>query len=449
MGDHPTYEQLKAFLAGDLPRSEGGALVVHLSRRCPECRRRLAHLAARTLGLLPSPASPSADLYDAALERAFAVARRQAQRVAGERQDLARDLAAVLAAVDDHGVLESSAGRPGGWALAEELLALSRELRYRDPAAMVRCAELARLVVSTVDPAQYGAGPVADLEARVYAELANAYRVADDLGEAERAMALAETRRREGTGDLLLAARILDLTASLRNTQRRFAEALGLLRRAHALYLELGEPHLAGRALVSRGIYTGYGGEPEAALGFLLDGIALLDPGRDPQLAAAAEQGIVWFLADAERFAEARERLDRSDLRRAVAEEPLSLAKIDWLEGRIAQGLGDPAAAEAAFHTVRAGFLAAGQAYNAALVALDLAALWLRAGRTAEVRSLVGELVGTFRALGIGREALAALLLLEGACEHERLTLDLVREVCRFLGRFQHDPSLTFAPRPE
>jgi hypothetical protein len=448
MGDHPTYEQLKAFLAGDLPRSEGGTLVVHLSRRCPECRRRLAQLAARTLGLLPAPAPPSADLYDAALERAFAVARRQAQRVAGERQDLARDLAALLAA-DAHGVLEGAAGRPGGWALTEELLALSRELRYRDPAAMVRCAELARLVVSTLDPAQYGAGPVADLEARVYAELANAYRVADDLGEAERAMALAEARRREGTGDLLLAARILDLTASLRNTQRRFAEALGLLRRAHALYLELGEHHLAGRALVSRGIYTGYGGDPEAALGFLLDGIALLDPGRDPQLAAAAEQGIAWFLTDVERFAEARERLARSDLRHAVAEEPLSLAKIDWLEGRIALGLGDPAAAEAAFHTVRVGFLAAGQAYNAALVALDLAALWLRAGRTAEVRPLVGELVGTFRALGIGREALAALLLLERACEHERLTLDLVREVFRFLGRFQHDPSLSFTPRPE
>jgi tetratricopeptide (TPR) repeat protein len=451
MGDHPTYEQLEAFLAGDLPRNEGGVLLVHLSARCPECRRRLVRLTARTLGLLPAAVPPAAGFYDSAVERAFTVARRRARGVASDRRNLARDLTALLAAADPRQALQGFAARPGGWGggwvLAEELLALSRELRYRDPASMVRFADLARLVVSTLDPERYGAEPVADLEARTYAELANAYRVSDHLGEAERAMAKAEARRREGTGDLLLAARILDLTASLRSTQRRFSEALGLLGRAHALYRELGEHHLAGRTLVSRGMYTGYGGDPEAALGFLRDGMALLEPGRDPQLTAAAEQLTAWFLADAGRFAEAGERLGRGELRHAVAGDPLSLVKLGWLEGRIAQGLGDPATAEAAFVATRGAFLAAGQAYNAALVALDLAALWLAAGRTAELRPLVEELVGTFRALGIGREALAALLLLEQACERDWATLDLVREVFRFLHRFQHDPSLTFGLR--
>jgi hypothetical protein len=451
MGDHPTYEQLESFLAGDLPQKEGGVLLAHLGARCRECRRRLARLAARKVGLPPAGAPSSTGFYDAAVERAFALARRQAQAVAEERRNLARDLAALLAASDPLGVLQDlasrSAGPSGGWLLVEELLTLSREQRYRDPAGMLRFAELARLVVSTLDFEPCGAALAADLSARVHAELANAYRVVDDLPAAERAMAQAETGRLRGTGDLLLAARIFDLAASLRNSQRRFPEALRLLGRAHSLYLKLGEHHLAGRALVSRGTYTAYSGEPEAALGFLLEGMALLEPGRDPQLANAAEHGIAWLLVDLDRPAEARDRLARGDLRRAVAGEPLSLVKLGWLEGRIALGLGDTAAAEAAFVASRESFLAAGQVYNAALVALDLAALWLTAERTAELKPLVGELVATFRVLGIGREALVALLLLERACERDHATVELVRDVVRFLARFEHDPSLTFVPR--
>jgi tetratricopeptide (TPR) repeat protein len=452
MREHPSDDQLDRFLAGTLPAVAGSALLAHLRERCPECRRRLVRRAARALGLVPAAADPAADLegYDTALERAFGAVRRQARDLAGERREVGGDLATLLAAragsapASDRRTAPAPERRTRGWALTEELLTLSRELRYRDPAAMVRFAELARLVVSSIAPEQYGKEPLADLEARVYAELANAYRVVDDLPEAESAMALAEARRRQGTGDLLLAARLLDLTASLRSDQRRFAEAVGLLRRAHALYLELGDRHHAGRALVSRGIYIGYSGDPEAALRLLLEGATLLDPARDPRLTFTAEQGIAWFLVELGRYAEARERLTGKDLAAILGDEPLSRVHLGWTEGRIALGLGDRRAAEAAFGAARDAFLAVGKPYNAALVALDLAATWLEEGRTAELKPLVGEVVATFHSLGIGREAMAALLLLEQACERDRATRDLVQGVLRFLARFEHDPSLTF-----
>jgi hypothetical protein len=373
MSEHPNDEELDAFLAGGLPALARNAVLLHLSRKCPQCRRRLARLATRALGVQPAAASPPASDYDAALDRAFSMALKQERVLTVEREEVDRDLASLLATLEMPDG-PTSGRRRGGWALTEELLARSRDLRYRDPAAMVRFAELARLVVSQVGPEQYGAGSVADLEARVYAELANAYRVADDLEEAESTMVLAEARRQEGTGSLHLKAQLLCLTAALRQSQGRPAEGARLLRRAHALYLEIGERHLAGRALVSRGLYTGASGDSKTALEFLLAGAAQIDPARDPKLVSIVEQNIIWELVFSGRFVEARDRFARSDLRSVLAGEPLLVSRFEWLEGRIALGFGDRRRAETAFRAAHGVFLELGQLANAAFVTQDLAA---------------------------------------------------------------------------
>lgn len=71
MPEHPSDEELNAFLSGDLLPAERKAVLLHLSRNCPVCRRSLARLARRALGIdAPGPASD----YDDALDRAFALA---------------------------------------------------------------------------------------------------------------------------------------------------------------------------------------------------------------------------------------------------------------------------------------------------------------------------------------------------------------------------------------
>ena len=69
MREHPSDEELNAFLSGDLLPAERKAVLLHLSRNCPECRRSLARLARRALGIDAPPASD----YDDALDRAFAL----------------------------------------------------------------------------------------------------------------------------------------------------------------------------------------------------------------------------------------------------------------------------------------------------------------------------------------------------------------------------------------
>jgi len=100
--------------------------------------------------------------------------------------------------------------------------------------------------------------------------------------------------------------------------------------------------------------------------------------------------------------------------------------------------------AQAAFEQVLRRWKAEELAYECALVSLDLALIYLNAGRTAEVRDLAAEMLWIFRAQGVHREALAALKLFCDAARREAATVDLARRVSRYLERAQHDPELPF-----
>jgi hypothetical protein len=124
--------------------------------------------------------------------------------------------------------------------------------------------------------------------------------------------------------------------------------------------------------------------------------------------------------------------------------DELDLIRVLWLEARVAAGLGRRAAAIAALRQVRRDFEVRGLAYDMALASLDLAALLLEDGQTGEVKALVEKMVATFRARGIAREALAALLLFRQAAEDETMTLTLVHRLARYLEQARHDSSLRF-----
>jgi hypothetical protein len=85
-------------------------------------------------------------------------------------------------------------------------------------------------------------------------------------------------------------------------------------------------------------------------------------------------------------------------------------------------------------------------AYDAALVTLDLAALYFQLGRHADLRRVAEEMLPTFSSLALHREALAALAFLRTALEAERADRDLVATVATYLKRSLYDPAAAFAP---
>jgi hypothetical protein len=137
----------------------------------------------------------------------------------------------------------------------------------------------------------------------------------------------------------------------------------------------------------------------------------------------------------AERYAEAQEILPEvRDLFRETA-QPLDLVRLRWAEGLIDLGFGRLGPAEAAFREVQKEFLERHMGYDAALVSLDLARLYAQEGCVADLKRLAAELMPIFESQDVHREAIVALLMFQRACEEERLTVELVREVSTYLRR--------------
>ena len=310
----------------------------------------------------------------------------------------------------------------------EMLLVESRAHRYDDPQEMVYLAELARAAADRLDPELLGETAVADLQARVWAELGNAYRLADALDLAESAMGQAVRCFENGSRNHGLLNLISTRLSGLLCHQRRFPEAFELLDRLHAHYLSQGEHHLAGHTLIKRGLYMAYSGEPAQAILITCEGLSRIDLERDPALTQSAVHNLLLCVVQIGRFALARRLMKAVKPLYEGEQNRLNLLRLRWVDGQVAAGLGESLEAESAFQEVRSGFLAVGLAFPASMVSLDLALLWAEQGRTVEIRDLALELIASFRALGVGREATIALVLLRRACEEEEVALLKIRE---------------------
>lgn len=316
----------------------------------------------------------------------------------------------------------------------ELLLDESRNRRYTDSRKMVELAELARAAAERLEAERWAE----DVRARVWAELGNAYRVADRLDLAARAIARALRHYESGTLDRSVLVLITDRTASLLAHQRRFSEALDLLERLARFHRTVGDDHQAGRALITSGLYTWNGGDPVRGVLLTSAGLDLIDLGRERGLVLAAVHNLLCCAVDLGRFALARRLLPLVRPLYEMDSARANLLRLRWLEGRVAEGLGEPEEAEMALREARDGFLDSGLLFPASLVSLDLAQLWSGQGRYREIGEVAGELVASFQALRVGREAIVSLLLLRRACEGEAVSQD-VREAIERTAGFLRD----------
>jgi tetratricopeptide (TPR) repeat protein len=304
----------------------------------------------------------------------------------------------------------------------------SHAIRYHAPEEMLHLADLARVAADACLAVDAGGElRLADLRSWAWGHYGNALRIGGRLREAEEALTRAAALREEGTGDPPLHARLLELAASLNTFQRRFEAAVSLAEAASQVYRELGETHMLASALVQKAIAALYSGETESAVDTLNRAIPLIDHESDPHLLHAACHNLVqcylWLDMPEQAlsiYSETRE------LYKEFSDRLIQL-KVGWQEGQILRDLGHQRAAEASLLQARAGFIERGLMYEAALVSLDLAALYVKMGSVEEVRQIVVAAVPIFRALGVDREALASLLQLQQVADQEQEALDLIR----------------------
>jgi len=149
-------------------------------------------------------------------------------------------------------------------------------------------------------------------------------------------------------------------------------------------------------------------------------------------------------LIDCGQFKEARTVSLQSGLRQAYAEDPLNRQKLDWLDGKIAYGLGKVQQAEEIFQRVKAEMEASGRRYVAAMVGLELTAAYLRQGKAEEAEAEAARSLETFKELKVSYEARRAVIQLHEACRIRRATAALALRVVRYLQQLENNPAARF-----
>ncbi|HSG41126.1 MAG TPA: hypothetical protein VLE27_15920, partial [Thermoanaerobaculia bacterium] len=231
-------------------------------------------------------------------------------------------------------------------------------------------------------------------------------------------------------------AEIEELTARLLADQGKPAEAERRLGRALETYRSLGLRHLQGRVLVQQGAIRGWIPEKGSVLSGieqLREGLTLLDVDEDPALAAFAFHRLTLLLLEAGFESEALRTLYRARRLYQELEDGPNLVRLRHLEGRIAEGLGIPDVAEAAFLEARERYLSESLGADAARVLLDLAILYRRQGRSPEILDLARNLLPIFQTRDIRQDVGMALLFFRRLAETGHATLEVLLEVARLL----------------
>ncbi|HEY4596419.1 MAG TPA: hypothetical protein VIJ02_08475 [Thermoanaerobaculia bacterium] len=336
--------------------------------------------------------------------------------------------------------------------VCELLCRESARLTTVEPQRAIEAAELA-VVVAELMKGTDDCHEHYQVRAHAWAHDGNARRVRGDLRNAEESFTIACAWWEAGTagvGDLFAyEPAILEHKASLQIAQRRFPEAFETLDRMFTLYTEgqraeLRDSHLAGRALIKKAIGLIEMGCSEQAISALQEAEGLVDARRDARLYLCLRHNLLFCLANVERYDAALAMLPEVTAFCREVGNPIDLMRLRWVEGRIAADLSRTEEAMAIFQELRQGFAARDLAYDAALVTLDLTALYARSGAVAEVKALSLEMSRIFQAQDVPREALAALLFFQKAAERERATAKLAREIGVFLEKLRNDPGLRF-----
>lgn len=436
---HITRELLSAVARGELPpRMLVETGLQHLTSLCPHCREEYLAWQREQTGARDE--IRSFETLPALLERHTEELSRRHEAAEREFRELLRLSHAVRLAR-----IRRATSRFRGAVLAGMLLDESKKIMAADPAQAYDLAETADTVLIR-SPA---ASQVADQQARAAAYMANALRARGDLRGARERFKLARfVIQTQGVTNPLIYAEVDSAEAILSMDQRRFRDAEALLNRSVILYSLAGAKPQIAHPLVTLGLLHYHRGEYAKAVEMTQAATHLIHLETDPRLYLSARHNLALFLCEAGSCTAAAEVLQADrDLYRQFPDLYTQL-RLQWLDGKIAYGLGQAAEAERALSSAREGFRVQGIGYDAAMVSLDLALIYLKQGRRSELIRLAEEMHEIFKAGDVHREAVAALLLFEEAVRTETLSAELVQELSWYMKRAQGNPEMRFRRKP-
>ncbi len=295
------------------------------------------------------------------------------------------------------------------------ILARSRSRMSTDLPRAMEIARLGRLLATRTLPRTVAAPVAADCQILALVQIANVARRLFRSKRAGKALAAAEQRLDDYTGNPQVAATYLISKALYLADAKRSGESLALLEDALVLFEALGDSHCFGKALLDQATILFNSDRPQEAIQKAQRARSYLDIAHQPRWGFVLLQRLALF-----HTATGEVELAHDYLNDALAiphytvptHERLQIlrtrARLFALKGRLKEAL-------ALSIEVREAFLAEGLPYEAALSSLDFALELARSGRWTSLAGLAEEFVTSFRTAGLPAEALAALERLKTA----------------------------------
>ncbi len=321
-------------------------------------------------------------------------------------------------------------------ALFNLLLDKSREVGRSHPEHGVKTAELALASLDSLVRRGGDEQQFAGLKARGWSRLANARNLAGDPRGAEQGLDEAERQLEAAGHPPAIAVETLIYKASLRRDQRRFLEARELLDRADETCPE-DETDLKAKLLLTQASVRFEEGNPAAAVPFLEQSLPLARETEDQVLKLAIYHNLVATYAEAGSYDKAVKLLPVAKKLSQDHGTGFNKIRFYWLEGLVARGLGDLEKAEKTLAATLNAFSEMGDGFNTALVSLDLADLYARQSRTADLMDLCRSMAPLSGMLQNHPEALTALQMFQSAAEEKNVTSMVVEKARKVLLRSQ------------
>ncbi|MGH9362317.1 MAG: hypothetical protein ACRD2T_10410, partial [Thermoanaerobaculia bacterium] len=312
--------------------------------------------------------------------------------------------------------------------LVEALVERSHALRYQDPEGMLREARLAVVVAEAIRPASTPS-LVHDARVLAWAQLATAHRVRGELPQARTGFRRAFEHREQGSGDPRLRARLCSQMATLCYETREFGKAMALLTEAVAISRRQGDRPEEAMALMLLGIVAIVSGDPEVALAPLRLSFRMLNRPQDQTLRRAALQNLVRCWIDLGRPDRAYTLCADAEPLVARCTDTSLVLLWEWHRGLIDRDLGLLDAAETRLRRARDGYIQLNLSQDVAVLSLDLASVYLHAGKVPQALQALSDAIPIFQALGIQRDLLAALLQLRRIAHQSDRALALLQKV--------------------
>ena len=404
-------EALRRFLAGTSGPEERREVTRHLLQGCTTC----ATFFHGVINPRPSSLPAIGPSYDRAFEKAQQIVAHGSGTLA-EPQRLFHDL--LTHPIPRQEMMVRNNSKYHNIEFCELLINKSYGVRFTDQVDMQRLAWFAVLTAEQLQPKRASTELIVDHRARAWMAFGNSLRASGELNSAENALLKASRYLEQidaSTRSLSLRADLLAHFSSLRFNQRSLESSLSFAQQEIALRRDLYAPADVARSLLRHALSLGEGGDTARALESLAEAEKIAQRARDPRLDLMIRHCTIRFNLDEGRLDRALHLYLTAEPHYRRVQDPLIQAKATWLKGQILMAADQLDEALDLLQTTRRFFLERANYLEAAVASLDLGVLLLKIGRKEEVRRLATTAVSAFRARGVGRDYMAAYLLLRKA----------------------------------